>query len=566
MLSSLRISNYALIDFLEVDFSAGLNIITGETGAGKSIILGALSLLAGGRADGKAIRDRDGKTVVEAVFTDIPLSLSEFLREEGILDSEEDEVSLTLRRELSPSGRSRAFAGDSMVNLPMLQKIFQRLIDIHSQHQNIKLSQPEYCLDIIDSSFGSCAALRKDYESAFKEYVSLRSEYKKLKSDAEAAKENDEFLRFRLAQLDELAPKRGEQAFLEQRYELLKNSEEIRERLGEAARLIDPDDEDSALSKLEKLQGIFAKLPKGILSSGGDSADSIAGLDAVISEIKDMSESVAARLSDIGGDDRELEKTGRRLDDLYAAQMRFKVAGTDELADLHEQLRSQIAVGVDSGEKLRSLEINLKKSAARLKSAADSLTDARIEGAAIFAGNILQIARPLGLDNLEFKADLEKGKMSPSGQDRISFLASFNKKQPLRPLAQIASGGEISRLMLAIKSFTAGLVSIPTLILDEIDTGVSGSIADKMGDLMLSTSSHIQEIVITHLPQVAAKGESHYKVFKEDREDTTRTQLRRLASGERVEEIAKMLSGAEIGEAALMNARSLLDNSNKRHE
>lgn len=561
MLSSLKISNYALIDNLDVDFTSGLTIITGETGAGKSIILGALSLLSGSRADARSIKNEGKKTLVEACFSELPISVKEILDRESLI-AEDDPDTLIMRREISPLGRSRAFVNDIPVTLGIMQSISERLIDIHSQHQNSKIASPEYRLAILDSA-GTPVSLITRYQEAFRKYVKLRNDYRQLKSKVFEIKENQEFLLFQLRQLDELLPVKGEQTRLEEQYRLLSNSEEIKEKLNEASSLLGPDTEDSIVAKMQDVVSALSKVPDSLFSITEGETGFVDRLQSALEEVKDIASTVSSRAAFSDEDGADLEKVGRRLNDLYEAQMRFKVSDTDSLVDLHEKIKRELQISDGTGENLKHLESEMKKAATVLKQTADELSDSRTQTADSLSEEIAALARPLGLQNLRFEVALERGKFTPSGQDTVSFLCAFNKNQTLRPAEEVASGGEMSRLMLAIKSMVAGRLELPTLILDEIDTGVSGAIADKMGQMMLSASQRLQVMAITHLPQVASKGNSHFKVYKEDTEDRTITRLAQLDYDQRVREIANMLSGEVIDEAALLNAKSLLESNTK---
>jgi len=554
MLSSLKISNYALIDELEVEFGNGLTIVTGETGAGKSIILGALSLLLGQRADTRSVHNEGRKTIVEAQLTNLSAEIENYLQNEDLCGDDTDGT-LILRREISPSGRSRAFVNDVPVTLSQLANISNRLIDIHSQHQNARIASADYRLSMIDS-VGITDELLHNYKEAFNLYLQLRIEYRKLKNQKDRERENEEFERFRLEQLNALKPKRGEQQALEREYQFLSNSEDIRSHLVGVWELMRADVDDSAISKLQSAYGELQKVPDEIFE---DSDSRILDrLNAALVELSDISATVSAKIANAENIDERLEAVNKRLNELYEAQMRFKVSDTDTLVDIHEELLSHMEKSDDSDFRLKELGRKLKEEGEVLKRYADELSEHREASAKQFSRELEKMTMPLGLPNLKFEIRITRGKLGQNGQDHVDFLCTFNKNQPMLPVEKVASGGELSRLMLSMKSLVAGKMDLPTLILDEIDTGVSGAIADKMGEMMRQASQGIQVMAITHLPQVAAKGDSHFVVYKEDTEERTVTHLRRLTSDERVEVIAGMLSGADVDNAALMNARALL--------
>ena len=555
MLSKLSIRNYALIDSLELEFDSGLTIITGETGAGKSIMLGALSMIMGGRADSRVIADGGSKSVVEASFAFPPASLEQSFAEND-LDWNAEE--LLIRREIASNGRSRVFINDVPVTLSVLASISGYLIDIHSQHENARLTSQTAQLEIIDSVSDN-EKLRKRYAEAFRRFVEIRNRVKRIRQEQDRMRENREYLQFQYEGLKTLSPKRGELETIEKRFELLSDADEIRERLQYFRSLLG----DSDRGALDLLRTAKAEADRVDYSLVGIETDEDTPaiperLENVIVELQDMYETIDDAVLRIDADPAVLEKLSRRMNEYYDAVKQYRVKTADELVDMLEKIGSQLDVIETGGEELPMLEKEGKRVASEVKELAVRLTESREEGARRFSRVVTETARPLGLSNLDFSVNIAAGKMGPTGQDRVEFRCSFNKNQVAGPIAGMASGGEMSRLMLTIKRVLAGRMNLPTIIFDEIDTGVSGEIADKMGEMMVDMSRDIQVMAITHLPQVAAKGDSHFKVFKKDEETRTLTHVRRLDEEARVREIAAMMSGSEVGDAALNNARVLL--------
>lgn len=542
MLERLTIKNYALIDNLRVDFGEGLSIITGETGAGKSVMMGALGLLTGERADVRMLARSEGKASIEALFVKVDKNLKPLFEH---LDLDWNDGEVIVRREIAPGGRSRAFVNDTPVTLPTLAQVSGKLVDIHSQNSNRLLSSPEYQLEIIDSMADNADLLAR-YRCDFRQYVDIRSRIRKIREQMDRSRENNELLKFQLEQLEALSPKRGELEEIERRFDLLSDAEEIRENLGEALSLLDGS-EDSALSKIDAAKGLTSKYPE-IAGRLEELRIEIADISSVLSEITERTEA----------DPIELNRLSGRMHELYEAQKRFKVTNADALVDLKEQLTMQIGGEYADPRELAELEREGRELARQLKEEAERITGSRVTAAEKFSERLTQEARELGLKNLKFKANVIQGKLTPQGQDTIEFLCSFNKNQEPMPMPKVASGGEMSRLSLTIKGMLADKLKLPTVVFDEIDTGVSGEIAGKMGGMMERISRDMQVIAITHLPQVAAMGTTHYLVYKTDLKDRTVSDVRRLQGDERVREVARMLSGRNLTEAAIANARSLL--------
>ena len=555
MLSKLSIRNYALIDSLELEFDSGLTIITGETGAGKSIMLGALSMIMGGRADSRVIADGGSKSVVEASFAFPPASLEQSFAETD-LDWNAEE--LLIRREIASNGRSRVFINDVPVTLSVLASISGYLIDIHSQHENARLTSQTAQLEIIDSVSDN-EKLRKRYAEAFRRFVEIRNRVKRIRQEQDRMRENREYLQFQYEGLKTLSPKRGELETIEKRFELLSDADEIRERLQYFRSLLG-DNDRGALDLLRTAKAEADRVDYSLvgIETDEDTPAIPERLENVIVELQDMYETIDDAVLRVDADPAVLEKLSRRMNEYYDAVKQYRVKTADELVDMLEKIGSQLDVIETGGEELPMLEKEGKRVASEVKELAVRLTESREEGARRFSRVVTETARPLGLSNLDFSVNIAAGKMGPTGQDRVEFRCSFNKNQVAGPIAGMASGGEMSRLMLTIKRVLAGRMNLPTIIFDEIDTGVSGEIADKMGEMMVDMSRDMQVMAITHLPQVAAKGDSHFKVFKKDEETRTLTHVRRLDEEARVREIAAMMSGSEVGDAALNNARVLL--------
>ena len=562
MLKNLTIRNYALIENLELEFGPGLTIITGETGAGKSIMLGALGLVMGGRADTGIISDGGDKSVVTALFTDIDPELRQIFDERGIdwIEDADGRPELTVRRELTASGRSKVYVNDSPVTLQTLSAIVPRLIDIHSQHANAKINDPAERLRIIDSLAGN-SELLADYRMVFNEYVELRRAIKARRERMAATAKNIEFLRFQLEQLDRLAPKRGELKEIERRFEVLSDADEIKERLYALASILG-DSDRGVQSLLGEAVSAADKIDFRLLGMKSEDADGVSGiverLRALIIEAKDIYETVDDLNSSVDTDPAALAKLSARMNLYYETVKRFRVREADDLVALHEDVRRQVADVTLGDSELPEMESEARRVAHELKLKADELTETRVRCAAEFSRLLCETARPLGLANIKFTAEVGPRKLSASGQDEVEFLCSFNKNGTPKPIGDIASGGEISRMMLSLKSILAGHINLPTIIFDEVDTGVSGEIADKMGDMMHAVSHDMQVIVITHLPQVAAKGDAHFKVYKTDADTRTVTHVRQLTVDDRIRELAAMISGSEVSEAALSAARALL--------
>ena len=554
MLNKLSIHNYALINQIDIDFKDGLSVITGETGAGKSIILGALSMILGGRADTKSIGNADKKSIIEATFyAKNDAEIDKFCISNDI-DRFEDN-NFILRREISSSGRSRAFINDTPVTLQQLRDAAIRLIDIHSQHQNLLIADAKYQLQIIDSIANNVNELN-EYKTQFKKYIEIRNRLNQRKIEISKNKENEEFLRFQFDQLQKIAPKENEQEELERKYEVLSNAESIKDDLRHIVNTLS-DNEDSVLSQISALKSVINRLNLDLFNS--ESNDIKPRFESLYLELKDIAEQFGDYLSEVDSDPKELQLIEHRLNLIYEANRRFNVNNENELLKIKVDIESQLASIDNSDDDISALEQKKKSEGIKLKELADKLSQTRIKAADQFSSELIEMAKPLGMSNIKFSALVSQNKLTIDGQDSIEFLCSFNKNQSLNPISKVASGGEMSRIMLCIKAIIANCMQLPTIIFDEIDTGVSGDIADRMGEMMKEISDKIQVITITHLPQVASKGLIHYKVYKTDNEQYTTTNIKELSTEERIEELAQMLSGSKINEAAILNAQSLLN-------
>ena len=549
MLSQLSISNYALIDHLEISFKQGLTIMTGETGAGKSIIIGALSLILGERADLKVIRDTEKKSVIEAVFDISDYGFEKFFSDN---DLEYDAKECILRREITSAGRSRAFINDSPVTLPVLRSLSIRLIDIHSQHSNLLLADAGYQLSIIDSIAHNDALLTQ-YSTAFAEYRTAQSRLSAARANLAKAKKDEEYIRFQLEQFKKLALKSGEDKELETEQSKLENTTEIKNSLWDSLTLLN-ENEDSIIVKLSAVRQHLSQI-RDVFPDVAELSDRVSS-SAI--ELKDIAESLTALQESVISNPDRLELVEQRLNAIYDLETKHNVASADELIEIQHGFELKLSEIDNSDDELHALEDKLKQSEAEARRIADILSVRRKTSGEAFIKELKEMAVPLGMKNLQFNIDFSQIPLDEAGSDAVIFLFSFNKQQPLMPVQNTASGGEISRLMLCIKAIIAKNMQLPTIIFDEIDTGVSGDIANRMGELMAGISKNIQVITITHLPQVAVKGDNHFKVFKTDSGNSTFTGIKELSQEERVSEVAYMLSGQRVDEAAINNARSLL--------
>ena len=554
MLKNLYIKNFTLIDQLNIDFREGFSVISGETGAGKSIILGAIALLLGSRADSKQIKTGEKKCVIEAHFDLSRYDFESFFTDNAIDFEPADTI---LRRELSDNGKSRAFINDSPVSLQAMRTLGEQLVDIHSQHQNLLLQQENFQLNVLDIIADNSQQL-KEYTQAFELYKQTEKELEALKAQLVREREDEEYTRFRFEEISRAQLKKGMQDELEQEEQALSHSEEIKTALFDAEGRLNNDDNGIvsqmkvAVNSLRSIEKVYPKV-----------SDVAERLESANIELKDIAAELSAFMEEIDFDPARLEDINRQLDTIYSLEQKFHVASVDELLDVQEQLRQKLN-NIESGDDiLNELQKKLDQQLVQTKELAARLTEQRTKAARFVENEMKQRLAPLGIPNVRFAVTLAPKNMSADGSDSVQFMFSANKNAPMQPVGQVASGGEIARVMLSLKAMISGKTKLPTIIFDEIDTGVSGKIAQKMALIMQEMGNNERQVIsITHLPQIAALGTSHYKVEKEDTPDGTRSRMRELSDNERIAEIAQMLSGADITEAALQNARDLLAANN----
>lgn len=551
MLQSLFIQNYALIDRLDIQFTSGFSVITGETGAGKSIILGAIGLLLGQRADIKAIRKGASKCIVEARFHIANYHMQEFFEENDI---EFDPEECLLRREVSSNGKSRAFINDTPAPLSQMKLLGEKLIDVHSQHQNLLLNKEGFQLNILDILAQDDRQLA-DYQHAYRDYRKVSRELADFIAQAEKNRQDEDYLRFQLEQLDEAQLAEGEQAALEQEADTLSHAEDIKASLYKAEQIIYNDEGGTLAQSKECLQTL-----QTIATVFAPAQDWMERLNSCYIELKDIAHDIANAQEAIEFNPVRLDFVNERLNLIYNLQQKHRVQTVEELLDLADDYRRQLDAITSSDEHISQLEQQKEVLLQEVLRQAAGLTQTRNRSARHIEEQMKTLLVPLGMPNVRFAVELTPRKEpDANGMDSVNFLFSANKNGTLQNVASIASGGEIARVMLSLKAMIAGAVKLPTIIFDEIDTGVSGSIAEKMALIMQDMGQHNRQVIsITHLPQIAAKGTTHYKVYKEDTETGTDSHIRQLTAEERVEEIAHMLSGATLTEAAMDNARALL--------
>ena len=550
MLQSLTIQNYALIEHLEFNPTQGLTVITGETGAGKSIIMGALGLILGQRADAKAVRTGATKCVIEAQFDISGYKLESFFQENDI---DYEAHSTIIRREILASGKSRAFVNDVPIQLTLLKTLGDALIDIHSQHQNLLIGQDSFQQEVVDT-LAQNGAERDAYTAQYKELLRLRRSLKALEDAIAKGAQEADYMRFQFKQLDEAQLRVGKLEELEQEQEMLSHAEEIKEGLSQMSDQLDGD-EISLVQTLKKLSDEARSL-SDVYPAIGEIAER---LESDYIDLKDIANDVSNQAEEVTFDPERLAFVEERLSTLYSLQKKHGKDSIAELISLRDELDERLQHIDNSDEELAELQQQLQQQTAEVKRCAAALTQSRIQAAKALQTALVQKVAYLGMPNVRFEVQITPlSDFTPTGLDDIVFLFSANKNQPLKPAGEVASGGEISRLMLSIKALIASAKTLPTIIFDEIDTGVSGDIADCMGEVMKQMSQHLQVITITHLPQVAGKGDAHFRVFKEDSDTTTTTHINCLSPDERVQEIARMLSGAQITEQAIENAKTLL--------
>jgi len=550
MLRSLYIQNYALIEKLDIGFDSGFSVITGETGAGKSIILGAIGLLLGQRADVKSIRKGASKCIIEARFDVSAYGMQPFF-EANELEYEDECI---LRRELYASGKSRAFINDTPASLAQMKELGELLIDVHSQHQNLLLNKEGFQLNVLDLLAHDDAELAA-YQKLYNDWRQARQDLEALVARAEQSRADEDYIRFQLEQLEEANLTDGEQEELEQEAEMLTHAEDIKAGLYRAGQALNAD-EGSVLEALKDCQNTMMGL-RSVFAPAGELADR---LDSVYIELKDISQEVADKEEEVEFNPARLDEVNARLNLIYSLQQKHRVDTVKALLSLQESYALQLSAITSSDEDIARLEAQVKELFSQVTAQALVLTEARTRAAREVERQMAARLVPLGMPNVRFQVEMGVRKEpGVHGADTVNFLFSANKNGVLQNISSVASGGEIARAMLSVKAMIAGAVKLPTIVFDEIDTGVSGEIADRMADIMQEMGDNDRQVIsITHLPQIAARGRAHYKVYKEDNEVETNSHIRRLTDDERVEELAHMLSGATLTEAALNNARALL--------
>lgn len=550
MLKQLYIKNFTLIDELNIQMHPGFSVITGETGAGKSIILGAIGLLLGNRADSKSIKAGRDRCVIEAHFDLSKYDMQQFFTDNDI---DEDLSDTIIRRELTAAGKSRAFINDTPVSLTKMRELGEQLVDIHSQHQNLLLQKEDFQLNVVDI-IAQDEKQRKNYEAAYNQYKQANQKLNALKAEIEKNRENEDFLRFQFKELDEAQLQNGEQEELEQEYEMLSHSEDIKSALYQADNHLSGDD-GNIIERLKQASEQLANI-KDVYP---EVTELLERIDSSYIELKDIAQEINGLTDHVEFDPARLETINERLDKLNSLQQKFHVRDLGELIETYHQLEEQLSHIDHSDEDVEALEQEVAQLLEKAQKLAKELTAIRTKAAKKVEEEMKQRLIPLGIPNVRFSISLTEKPLCHDGGDKVSFLFSANKSTPLQPVTQVASGGEIARVMLSLKAMISGAVKLPTIIFDEIDTGVSGKIAEKMAQIMVEMGNHERQVLsITHLPQIAAMGSHHYKVSKEETDEGTISRMTELSQQERVQEIAQMLSGSDVSEAALANAKELL--------
>ena len=550
MIKTLYIRNFTLIEELSMQLYPGFSVITGETGAGKSIILGAIGLLLGNRADSKTIKQGAERCTIEAHFDISRYDLRNFFDENDIDYDDEDCI---LRRELTATGKSRAFINDTPVPLTLMRELGEQLVDVHSQHQNLLLQKEDFQLGVLDIIADDHKQLI-DYQVAYDSYRESLRRLEQMQAEIEQSRKNEDFVRFQYQELHAAALKSGEQEELEQQADMLNHAEEIKQAFFETDNLLSAENTGivsqlkRAFSSIKSVEKVFPK-----------TENMAERIDSAYIELKDVAAEISSLLESIDFDPAQLDAVNERLDNLYTLQKKYHVATTEELIEKEKQLAEQLSHIENSDDELKELE---EQTAACLKKAeqlAQQLTRMRKDAAKVVEKQMLERLVPLGIPYIRFGVNLTSKPLAADGADKVSFLFSANTSTPMQPVSQVASGGEIARVMLSLKAMISGAVKLPTIIFDEIDTGVSGKIAEKMALMMQEMGNKDRQVIsITHLPQIAARGNHHYKVFKLETPQGTQTQMKQLEPDERIHEIAQMLSGESVTEAALQNSRELL--------
>ena len=550
MLKRLYIKNFTLIDTLDIDLYDGFSVITGETGAGKSIILGAIGLLLGQRADSKTLKQGADRCIVEAHFDLSRYDMQPFFDENDIEYDAEDTI---IRRELTAAGKSRALINDTPVALTMLRELGERLVDVHSQHQNLLLQKQDFQLSLVDI-IADNATIQNTYRQHYNDYQQACQRLQQLKDELEQSRQQTDFLQFQFDELTEARLVDGEQEELEQRSDTMTHAEDIKSALYEADNALSGDNHGivsalkSATSALRSIERVFPA-----------ATELASRMESSYIELKDIAQEISSHVEDIDFDPAELDSVNNRLDHLYDLQKKYHAESVDELITLRDDLGQKLSAIENSDEAIGELETKCQQLKANCQQQADALTKARTKAARQIEQEMQQRLVPLGMPHVRFTIDIQPTALRSSGQDQVSFLFSANTSTPLQPVSQVASGGEIARVMLSLKAMISGAVKLPTIIFDEIDTGVSGKMAECMALIMQEMGGHGRQVLsITHLPQIAARGAHHYKVYKEETAQGTVSHMQELTDDERIGEIAQMLSGSDISEAAIQNAKELL--------
>ncbi|MCR5366481.1 MAG: DNA repair protein RecN [Prevotella sp.] len=550
MLKHLYIKNFTLIDELDIELHRGFSVITGETGAGKSIILGAIGLLLGQRADSKSIKSGSDKCVIEAHFDLSNYAMEAFFDENEIEFDAEDTI---VRRELTAAGKSRSFINDTPVSLSMLKELGEQLVDIHSQHQNLLLQKQDFQLNVVDIIANDQKELMT-YQQTFTQLSTLNSQLLQMKEDIERNRQNQDFLQFQYEELESAKLTDGEQEELEQQSETMEHAEDIKTALYEADNALAAD-ESGAVSRvhtaLYSLKSICHVMP--------NATELAERLDSCHIELKDIANEVSSMLEKTEFDPSELDHINARLDKIYELEKKYHADTIGELIIRRDELKQQLQGIENSDEALQELQQQIDQLSKQATKQANELTKLRQQAATQIEEQLRQRLVPLGMPNVRFEVNVKKGELNKTGQDAVSFLFSANTSTPLQPVSLVASGGEIARVMLSLKAMISGAVKLPTIVFDEIDTGVSGKIAEKMAEMMQEMGRQERQVIsITHLPQIAALGSHHYRVSKEETPQGTTSRMQELTDQQRIGEIAQMLSGSNVTEAAIANAKQLL--------
>ena len=550
MLKHLYIKNFALIDILDIDLYPGFSVITGETGAGKSIVLGAIGLLLGQRADMKTLKQGADRCVIEAHFDLSRYQMEAFFKENDI---EYDANDCIIRRELTAAGKSRAFINDTPVQLSMLKELGERLVDVHSQHQNLLLNKQDFQMSVLDIIADDAQELTT-YKETYKAYHQAANELEVLKEEIERNRQNVDFLQFQYQELEGARLTIGEQEELEQKSDTMTHAEDIKSALYEADNALQADNTGIVTqlrSAMNALKGISHVFP--------EAEELSTRMDSTYIELKDIAQEVGGLLEGVDFDPAELDTVNERLDRIYDLQKKYHAEDTEALIALRDSLKEQLDHIDNSDETLKERQQQVERLKAQCQQQADHLTKLRTKAAKTVENEMQQRLIPLGMPNIRFQISISQEGLSANGQDQVAYLFSANTSTPLQPVSQVASGGEIARVMLALKAMISGAVKLPTIIFDEIDTGVSGKIAEKMAEIMHEMGRHERQVIsITHLPQIAALGSAHYKVEKEETAQGTTSRMELLTPEERITEIAQMLSGSKVTDAAIQNAKQLL--------